>query len=170
MLGILPLGGFGVKVIGTLQNSSGASLEWLKQMMRTRAFSPRFCEAMEGVSLETRQILHVFVSLGLPIREVRLTGGYTRMDLWNQWPADIFNKRVVTLEIPEASLLGAAVLAACGMGAFTSVRQAARQMVRTKKTCAPDPQRAAEYAKIYAKFLTIRKASAEGGVFAKLST
>jgi xylulokinase len=95
---------------------------------------------LEGITFETREIVDVFTALGVPIHEVRLTGGYTSLDAWNQIQADLLNRPVYTLCEPEATLLGAAMLAACGAGAFPSLHEAARQMVHSDRTYAPDPE------------------------------
>lgn len=107
---------------------------------------------MEGVALETREIVDVFSSLRVPVRQIRLTGGGTRIRVWNQIYAEVLGKPVCTLENPEASLLGAAILAACGVGAFASVQEAARSMVRTREQYIPSLQNVAEYDTVYESF------------------
>ncbi|MDP7421446.1 MAG: FGGY family carbohydrate kinase, partial [bacterium] len=92
---------------------------------------------MEGVSIETNQVLDVFTSLEIPVEEIRLTGGYTTIDTWNQIQADIYGKPVSTLENPEASIMGAALLGAVGTGAFSSLPEAVKSMVRLKKRYQP---------------------------------
>jgi xylulokinase len=114
---------------------------------------------MEGVSLETREILDIFAALGVPIRDIRLTGGYTSLDAWNQVQADVFNRRVQTLREPEATLLGAAILAACGAGAFASVDDAVGKMVRIDRTFEPAPANVEAYDHIYQRY---QDASARG--------
>ncbi|MEI6787792.1 MAG: FGGY family carbohydrate kinase [bacterium] len=111
---------------------------------------------MEGVSMQTREVLDVFTTLGVPIRQIRLTGGCTAIEGWNQMQADIFGKPVSTLENPQASLLGAAILAAHGVGIFPSVASAAKQMVRIRRTYEPARDRVGEYDSIYRKFRAIR--------------
>ena len=114
---------------------------------------------MEGVSLETREILDIFAALDIPIRDVRLTGGYTSLDVWNQVQADVFNRPVHTLREPEATLLGAAILAACGAGAFASADEAASRMVRIDRTFEPAAANVEAYDHIYHRY---QDASARG--------
>jgi xylulokinase len=113
---------------------------------------------MEGVSLETRQILEVFTALKIPITEIRLTGGYTNLEIWNQIQADIYGKPVATLVNPQASLQGAAILAAQGIGAFCSFKEATANMVQLKKTYNPNPEKTTAYDKIYKNFCAIYQA------------
>ena len=117
--------------------------------------------------METREIIEVFTSLKLPFKEVRLTGGCTAIEPWNQIQADMFGKDVSTLREPQASLLGAAVLAWCGIGAFRSVGRAARCMVRIRKTYRPRPAHAARYEKLYRDYCKVRRGLARSGVFGK---
>ena len=114
--------------------------------------------------MQTREVLDVFASLGVPVREIRLTGGCTAIDVWNQLQADMYGKPVSTLENPQASLLGAAILAARGIGAFASVPAAARQMVRLRRTYTPDCERAADYAGVYRRFQAVREGLEAGQV------
>ncbi|MDD5670672.1 MAG: FGGY family carbohydrate kinase [Candidatus Omnitrophica bacterium] len=104
---------------------------------------------MEGVSLETKQILDVFVKLKMNVREIRLTGGGSDSKTWNQIQADIYHRRVATLKFSQASLLGAAVLAAYGVGIFKTISEAVRKMVTVSKTYVPDPKKARLYEKLY---------------------
>jgi len=112
---------------------------------------------MEGVSLETRQILEVFASLRIPVKEIRLTGGCSNIDVWNQIQADIYGRDVSTLENPHASLLGAAILAAWGAGAFDSIKGAAERMVKIKKRYTPITGNTQIYQGLYRKYCEIYK-------------
>ena len=107
---------------------------------------------MEGVALETREIVDVFSALKVPVRQIRFTGGCTKIRLWNQIYADVLGKPICTLENPEASLLGAAILAARGVGVFASIQQAAQSMVRIRERHIPAPENVAEYDRLYERF------------------
>ncbi len=120
---------------------------------------------MEGVSMQTREVLDVFTTLGVPVRHIRLTGGCTAIEGWNQMQADLYGKPVSTLENPQASLLGAAILAAHGLGIFPSVAAAARQMVKIRRTYEPDRQRMETYEGIYRRFQAVRGRIAAARLF-----
>jgi len=121
---------------------------------------------MEGVSMQTRAVLDVFASLDVPVREIRLTGGCTEIEAWNQIQADVFGKPVSTLETPQATLLGAAILAATGLGEYDSVAAATKQMVRIRRTYEPADDRVAAYEAVYRKHCAIRDEVAAARVFA----
>ncbi|MBD3245507.1 MAG: hypothetical protein GF333_00665 [Candidatus Omnitrophica bacterium] len=107
---------------------------------------------MEGVAMETKQIFEVFSQLALPVREIRMTGGCASIGLWNQIHSDVCGKKVKTLVCPHATLLGAAVLAAYGIGAYPDVEQGARTMVQAKNAFTPVRSRVREYKKIFQKY------------------
>lgn len=125
---------------------------------------------MEGVSLETRGILEVLTALGLAPAEVRLTGGYSQVAVWNQMQADIYGMGVHILENKQASLLGAAILAACGVGAFGSVPEAVATMVRVGETYTPDREAAARYEEVYRRHRVVLAALVSGDVFGLLGS
>lgn len=78
---------------------------------------------MEGVSLEARRILTAMSSLKSTGR-LRLVG-CTAGRLSNQTLADVLGRTVDFVELPEAGLLGAAMLAWVNAGRFDSVQEAA---------------------------------------------
>jgi len=63
--------------------------------------------------------------------------------------ASIFNKRVVTLETQEGSAYGAALLALAGTGAYASVPEVCRAVIRETESVAPVEADAAFYAKAH---------------------
>ncbi|MBF0217457.1 MAG: xylulose kinase [Candidatus Omnitrophica bacterium] len=123
---------------------------------------------MEGVTLETREILDVFGSLGIPLEELRITGGGSTIESWMRMQANIFNKKLTGLECHQASLLGAGMLAAYGIGAFKDLKAAARKMVRVSGTYLPDAEKAVNYNRVYEKYKKIQKTLRAAGVFGEL--
>jgi xylulokinase len=67
--------------------------------------------AMEGVTLGLRYGLESMKHEGIQPKEIRLTGGGSKSDVWCQIAADIFNARAVTMVIEEAASFGAALQA-----------------------------------------------------------
>ena len=124
---------------------------------------------LEGVSMQTREILDVFRGLRLPVREIRLTGGGTAFEPWNQIQADIFGMPVSVPESREATLMGAAILAAAGIGAVATIAEGARLMVRLRKTYRPEAEQAAAYEVLYRRFRAVHAAFRKGGVFGVVS-
>lgn len=93
---------------------------------------------MEGISYETASILDNFARRGIKVNEVRTSGGGAKSKLWGQMQADIFGVPVRRLAVDDATILGAAILAAYGAGAFESVGAAADAMVQTTDDYQPN--------------------------------
>jgi xylulokinase len=66
--------------------------------------------------------------------------------------ADVFNKRVVVLESQEGSAYGAALLAMTATGAFSSITEACKTVIREVESIEPraaEAQRYAESHRVY---------------------
>ncbi len=112
---------------------------------------------MEGIAMENREIIDVFHELHLPISEIRLTGGCTTMDVFNQMQADIYLRPVSILQNSHATVLGAAILASVGVGIYPSIQGAADHMVHIRKTFTPSPGQSEIYTDRYHRYQSIRQ-------------
>jgi xylulokinase len=92
---------------------------------------------LEGVSYSQKDCLDIIEGLGATLSSVRLSGGGARSTFWRQMFADIFGKRVVTLQTQEGSAYGAALLALVGTGAYGTVAEACRAAIREVDSVAP---------------------------------
>lgn len=110
---------------------------------------------LEGVSYEIRTNVEVMRELGLPAREVRVTGGAARSEMWMQIQADILRTPVIRTHMEEATAVGAAILAFRGAGVFKSVSQAAEEMVRTYEPLQPTKETLDVYQKGYKTFKSL---------------
>ncbi|MHA1797025.1 MAG: xylulokinase, partial [Candidatus Helarchaeota archaeon] len=104
---------------------------------------------LESVGFEIRKNLEVFKELGLNIKEIRITGGGTRSDFWNQIQADIFGIPVLKSGTDESTALGCAMLATIGLGIYTDLEKAEEKMVHMKETKEPNLENTKKYNKIY---------------------
>lgn len=107
---------------------------------------------MEGVIFSLRDGLDIMRGLGLPITQIRATGGGARSPLWRQMQADIYGAEVVTLEAEEGPAYGAALLAGVGAGIFADVDDAVARCVRVQEHTPPDPATQARYERVYAVY------------------
>ncbi|HBO44734.1 MAG TPA: xylulokinase, partial [Planctomycetaceae bacterium] len=85
---------------------------------------------LEGVTYSLADSLAIFDELGVPIRQIRASGGGGRSTLWRQIQADVFGREVVTINTDEGAAFGVALLAAVGAGEFKSVEEACRATIR----------------------------------------
>ncbi len=92
---------------------------------------------IEGVSYSQRDCLDIIEGLGVPVASVRASGGGANSPFWRQVLADVLAKPVVTLATQEGSAFGAALLAMVGTGAFSSVPEVCRALVRAVSSLQP---------------------------------
>ena len=91
---------------------------------------------MEGVTYSMRDSLEIIEGLGVPIRQIRASGGGSRSPFWRQIQADVFGRKVVTINTEEGPAYGVALLAAVGAGAFKNVQEACAATIRAEKETA----------------------------------
>ena len=73
------------------------------------------------------------------------SGGGARSAFWRHLQADMYNTTIVTPNVTEGAALGVAILAAVGTGAYKSVSQACRRIVKPVDPIRP----AARMVKLY---------------------
>ncbi len=88
---------------------------------------------------------------GRKIERLTACGGGSQSDLMMQITADVFNLETSRPGLDEASALGAAILAARGVGLHPDLKTAVAHMVRQGRTFRPRPEAAALYDGLYAK-------------------
>jgi xylulokinase len=103
-----------------------------------------FRAVLEGVALEYGIYLAALESLfgASAVKEVRVTGGGGKSEIWNQIKADTLGVPVVRVSGAGGAPMGAALLAGYGVGALSDLGAAASRWVRTGELTSPDPQRA----------------------------
>ena len=104
---------------------------------------------LEGVSFGLRDSFELMKGAGLAnINQVRISGGGGKSPLWRQILADIFDAEIVTVNTAEGAAYGAAVLAATGAGAFSSVEEACDNIIQITGRTTPG-ENVAVYQEIY---------------------
>jgi xylulokinase len=107
---------------------------------------------LEGVAFQYVQALKMFTDLGSSSDKVIMVGGEVLSPLWNQIKSDVINLPIITLQVHEATSLGAAMLAALACGAYASPEEAAAEMVHAGKVYSPDRQKHQRYMEIYERY------------------
>ncbi len=108
---------------------------------------------LEGVALEYRLYAEILAGLypGMPLREVRVTGGGEKSAVWNQIKADTLGTPVVQVTSGGAPA-GAALVAGLGVGLFKDLGKAAKTWVAKGTRTAPDRGRRAYYAERFRRY------------------
>jgi len=107
---------------------------------------------MEGVTYSLRDSLEIIRGLGVPVREIRVSGGGSRSPLWRQIQADVFGQKVATINSEEGAAYGVALLAAVGAGAFKNVAEACAATIRVVKETATQRAAAKTYQRAYPEY------------------
>lgn len=94
-----------------------------------RSFAAR--AVLEGVAYGLRDSFEIMAGMGLPIREVRASGGGARSRVWRQILTDVSGQPHVTINVDEGPAFGVALLAGVGTGLYGSVEEACRATIRT---------------------------------------
>ena len=115
---------------------------------------------VEAAALALRQVLTPIVAAGASIRELRVSGGPAQSPVWNQLKADVTGLVVAVPRVPETALLGAAIAAASGIGAYPDMIAATRAMVAIERRLAPDPVARATYDEVYGIYVDLYPALA----------
>ena len=107
---------------------------------------------IEGATFAMNDSLEIIRSLGVPIDEIRVSGGGAKSAFWRQVQADIYGQAVSTINAEEGPAYGVALLAAVGTGAFGSVEEACEATIRAVSTTSPDEAARSTYVGQYATF------------------
>jgi sugar (pentulose or hexulose) kinase len=134
----------GVRVPGP--EAKGAVIGWGDVHTRAhlyRAILEGLAYALrEGAERTTRRS-------GVPIRELRVSGGGSQSPAAVQLTADVFGLPTSRPHTHETSALGAAIDAAVGIGLHPSIEVAAGEMTRTAETREPEPETHRMYDDLY---------------------
>ncbi len=93
---------------------------------------------LEGVTYSLRDCLDLMRDLGVPVREIRATGGGAKSPFWRQMQADVLGAKVRTMQSDEGPGYGVALLAAVGCGEFKNITEACNATVATTSETKPN--------------------------------
>lgn len=106
--------------------------------------------AMEGICFEMREMLDALKSAGFKdFSKPRITGGAAHSKLWNDIQANVYGCTVETVEAPEATALGAAIIGAVGAGLFKDLSEASEHMVHVKDVYGPEAKKMEQYNEVF---------------------
>jgi xylulokinase len=110
---------------------------------------------LEGITYGMREQIMIFRQMGIPITQVRASGGGARSEFWRQLQADMYQAPVVTINVSEGAALGVAILAAVGAGEYASVPEACAAIIRVKERSRPAKKAAAAYDGQYRRYAAL---------------
>lgn len=104
---------------------------------------------LEGVAFGLRDSVEIMKSSGVPLDQVRASGGGARSAVWRQIQADVFGLPLSVINVDEGPAFGVALLAGVGTGLWSSVEQACDALIRTVGVTEPNPANVALYEDYY---------------------
>lgn len=93
---------------------------------------------MEGVAMSLRESLQIVRDLGVPTKEIRVSGGGAKSPLWKQILADTFGQAACTINAEQGPAYGVALLAAVGDGAYKNIEEACKATISVVGKTAPN--------------------------------
>jgi xylulokinase len=114
---------------------------------------------LEGVSFGLRDSLELMRALGVPITQVRASGGGARSALWRQILADVFDTELAIVNVTEGAAYGAALLAGVGAGVYADVASACEAVIKTTGRTTPSAATPV-YAEYYPRYRALYPALA----------
>ncbi len=104
---------------------------------------------MEGVAMSLRESMEIIKGLNIPVREMRLSGGGAKSNLWKQIFADVLDQSACTINAEQGPAYGVALLAAVGSGQFKNIEEACKATIEVVKKTAPKKSAVRMYNKMF---------------------
>ena len=122
---------------------------------------------MEGISYSQYDCLSLMEDLGITSNKIILFGGGAKSMLWRRIISDIFNTKIVTLNVEEGPSYGAAILAGVGAGIYKDVEEATNNIIKEVSETYPNSKNVSQYSKYYEVYKSLY--SSLKGDFEKLN-
>lgn len=100
---------------------------------------------LEGLTYEQALCIRSLNEIGVEINRITAIGGGSRSERWMQIKADITDLPLSVIHTSEAVSLGAAMLAGCATGVYSSLEEATSQLIKARKTFYPRAERVPHY-------------------------
>ncbi|MPM75136.1 Xylulose kinase [bioreactor metagenome] len=105
---------------------------------------------IEGVTFSLKDVLVLLEKmLRKTFTEIISVGGGAKNKEWAQIQADVFDAEIFALDVEEGPSMGAAMIAAVGVGWFDSLEICAKSFVSYHKVATPITENVRTYQKIY---------------------
>jgi gluconokinase len=112
---------------------------------------------VEGIAFRFKSLSDVLAEVGVEVKQVLASGGFTQSDFWLQVVTDVLNQELVVPAWGETSCLGAAFWAMLGTGRTASL-ESLKDFVKPGRSCLPRPEKADLYRRIYPLYQRLYRA------------
>ncbi len=110
---------------------------------------------LEGAAFAMRDVAEPLAAAGAPARELRMAGRPSPGDLWARIKADVLGVPAAIPVVGETAVLGAAIIAAAGVGAVPSLEAGVAAMTAMARRLEPDPAARATYDEAFGVYRTL---------------
>jgi len=107
---------------------------------------------IEGVALESFDMYQKMKEANVVISSLAVTGGAMVSPIWRQTIADIFEMEIHPLQVPNATLVGAAIFAGIGAGVFKDVAEGVAKTVKFAEPVQPIAANSGVYRERYKSY------------------
>ena len=115
---------------------------------------------LEAAALAIRHVAASILEAGVSVTAMRVCGGPAHSETWNQIKADVTGFPVEVPRVLETGLIGAAIVAAVGVGVQPDLPTAIRAMTAIDHRLEPDPERHSAYDRVYQAYVGLYPAIA----------
>ncbi|HEV2006229.1 MAG TPA: FGGY-family carbohydrate kinase [Candidatus Limnocylindrales bacterium] len=115
---------------------------------------------LEAAALAIRHVAASILEAGVSVTAMRVCGGPAHSETWNQIKADVTGFPVEVPRVLETGLIGAAIVAAVGVGVQPDLPTAIRAMTAIDHRREPDPERHVLYDRVYEAYVGLHPAIA----------
>lgn len=119
---------------------------------------------LEGSAFAMRDVAEPLGLAGAPTTSLRLAGRPTPNDLWARIKADVLGVPAIVPVLGETAVLGAAILAAAGVGAVTDLAAGVANLTGTARTLEPDPTVRETYDAAFTRYRALHPALRGAGI------
>ena len=116
---------------------------------------------MEGLGFQMRRVFAAMEEISGGVKEIRFTGGFSTSVLWSQMMSDILGREAFVPRVRESSALGAAAMAALGIGIIPDLA-AVKKRIEIERVLHPDGENHRRYQKLYEIFVNLYEDSVMG--------
>ncbi len=114
---------------------------------------------LESVAFEIAVQVDLLRAGGLPVTELRVSGGDARLATWNRIKADVLGIPVRTIP-DDAAIAGVAILAGLGVGIYRDPAEGVARNSRSEALVDPDPSVRDLYAAAAARYAAVAGSAA----------
>jgi xylulokinase len=115
---------------------------------------------LEAAALAIRHVAAPILGAGVRVDTMRVCGGPAHSPTWNRIKADVTGFEVAVPRVLETTVVGAAIVAAVGVGVHPDVPGAIRAMTAIDRRLRPDPTLRATYDEVYRRYVELHPAVA----------